>query len=132
MDLKGNKKYKNRSFISSFEFAKTGLITVYKEERNMKKHVASAIAVVLLGFIFKITRFEWLFLLTSVFLVMILEVVNTSVENLVDLITEQHFHPFAKNAKDMAAGAVLLASIFAVIVGLLVFGPHILEILGLF
>lgn len=125
MDLKENKKYKNRNFISSFEFAKSGLVTVFKEERNMKKHAISAILVFIGGFVFQITRIEWLFILLSVFLVIILEVVNTAIENTVDLVTSYHFHSLAKNAKDMAAGAVLLASILAAIIGMIIFIPYI-------
>ncbi|WP_249641513.1 MULTISPECIES: diacylglycerol kinase family protein [unclassified Enterococcus] len=125
MGLKENKKYKNRNFISSFEFAKSGLITAFKEERNMKKHAISALLVFIGGLVFQITRVEWLFVLFSVFLVIILEVVNTAIENTVDLITNYHFHTLAKSAKDMAAGAVLLASILAAIIGMIIFVPHI-------
>lgn len=125
MGLKENKKYKNRNFISSFEFAKSGLITVFKEERNMKKHAISAVLVFIGGFVFQITRIEWLFILLAVFLVIILEVVNTAIENTVDLVTDYHFHLLAKSAKDMAAGAVLLASILAAIIGIIIFTPHI-------
>ena len=125
MGLKENKKYKNRNFISSFEFAKSGLITVFKEERNMKKHAISAVLVFICGFVFQITRIEWLFILLAVFLVIILEVVNTAIENTVDLVTDYHFHLLAKSAKDMAAGAVLLASILAAIIGIIIFTPHI-------
>ena len=125
MGLKENKKYKNRNFISSFEFAKSGLITVFKEERNMKKHAISAVLVFIGGFVFQITRIEWLFILFAVFLVIILEVVNTAIENTVDLVTDYHFHLLAKSAKDMAAGAVLLASILAAIIGIIIFTPHI-------
>lgn len=129
MDLKDKKKYKNRDFVSSFEFAKSGLITVFKEERNMRKHAVVALLAIVASIFFQITRIEWLFIIIAVFLVLILEIINTAIENAIDLSTDYHFHVLAKNAKDMAAGAVLLASILAVIIGLIVFIPYIIQFL---
>lgn len=88
MDLRDNnpqKKWKNREFTASFEFALTGIITAFKEERNMRKHLVSAILVVLAGLIFRVSATEWLFLLMAVFLVIALEIVNSAIENVVDL-----------------------------------------------
>jgi len=124
MDLRDNnpqKKWKNREFTASFEFALTGIITAFKEERNMRKHLVSAILVVLAGLIFRVSATEWLFLLMAVFLVIALEIVNSAIENVVDL----DFSMLAKNAKDMAAGAVLVVSCYAVITGMIVFIPKI-------
>ena len=84
MDLRDNnpqKKWKNREFTASFEFALTGIITAFKEERNMRKHLVSAILVVLAGLIFRVSATEWLFLLMAVFLVIALEIVNSAIEN---------------------------------------------------
>ena len=122
MDLRDNnpqKKWKNR------EFALTGIITAFKEERNMRKHLVSAILVVLAGLIFRVSATEWLFLLMAVFLVIALEIVNSAIENVVDLASNYHFSMLAKNAKDMAAGAVLVVSCYAVITGMIVFIPKI-------
>jgi len=131
MALLGNKKkYKNVDFLSSFDFAVQGLKTVLREERNMRKHVTSAVLAIILGFVFRLSIPEWLWLLLAVFLVIIMETFNTVAENIVDLATNYHFHPLAKAAKDMAAGAVLLTSIFALIVGALIFLPRILVIAG--
>ncbi|SJZ72785.1 diacylglycerol kinase (ATP) [Pilibacter termitis] len=133
MDSNGNKKgFKNRDFISSFEFAYTGIKTVFKEERNMRKHVASGIAAILLGFLLQLNRYEWLWLLLVIFLVIVMETWNTVAENIVDLAVDYHFHPLAKIAKDMAAGAVLMTSIFAGIVGMILFLPKILQFIGKF
>ncbi|MDR0921516.1 MAG: diacylglycerol kinase family protein [Lactobacillales bacterium] len=129
MALNGNnKKFKNRDFRSSLDFAYTGIKTVFREERNMRKHLASAIAAVIFGFLFRLNRYEWLWLIAAIFLVMIMETFNTVAENIVDLITDYHFHPLAKIAKDMAAGAVLMTSIFAGIVGLILFLPKIVDL----
>ncbi|HEM6232949.1 TPA: diacylglycerol kinase family protein [Streptococcus suis] len=128
MDLQENNsknRWKNRELIASLEFAVTGLFTAFKEERNMKKHLASAVLVMLAGLIFQVSVTEWLFLLLSISLVIAFEIVNSAIENVVDLASGYHFSMLAKNAKDMAAGAVLFVSGFAVLVGLMIFVPKI-------
>ena len=126
MDSHDNKnKWKNRDFYSSFEFAFTGILTAFKEERNMRKHAVSAILVLIAGTVFRISAVEWLFLLLSVTLVIAFEIVNSAIENVVDLASDYHFSMLAKNAKDMAAGAVLVVSSFALLTGLIIFVPKI-------
>ena len=129
MDLQDNntnkRKWKNRDVISSLEFALTGIFTAIKEERNMRKHALSALVAILAGLVFRISATEWLFLLMAVFLVIALEIVNSAIENVVDLASNYHFSMLAKNAKDMAAGAVLVVSCYAVITGMIVFIPKI-------
>ncbi|MFR3361417.1 MAG: diacylglycerol kinase family protein [Enterococcus canintestini] len=129
MDLKDKNTHKNKYFITSVEFALTGIQTVFKEERNMRKHVFFGVLALLAGFIFQLSRFEWLWLLLAVFLVWIVEIINTVFENVVDMFTDFHFHPIGKKIKDMAAGAVLLTSFFAVIIGLILFVPKIWQLL---
>ena len=126
MDSQDNKrKWKNRDLISSLEFAITGIFTAIKEERNMRKHAVTALVVILAGFVFQVSRIEWLFLLLSIFLVVAFEIINSAIENVVDLASDYQFYMRAKRAKDMAAGAVLVISGFALIVGLIVFLPKI-------
>ena len=127
MDSQDNnqRKWKNRDLVSSLEFALTGIFTAIKEERNMQKHALSAFLVVIAGFVFQVSAVEWLFLLLSVFLVVSFEIINSAIENVVDLASDYHFSMLAKNAKDMAAGAVLVISGFAVITGLIIFVPKI-------
>lgn len=129
MDLKDKNTHKNKYFITSVEYALTGIQTVFKEERNMRKHVFFGVLALLAGFIFQLSRFEWLWLLLAVFLVWIVEIINTVFENVVDMFTDFHFHPIGKKIKDMAAGAVLLTSFFAVIIGLILFVPKIWQLL---
>lgn len=133
MDLQDNKNYKrkwkNRDVISSLEFALTGIFTAFKEEKNMRSHVLSAVAAIIAGLIFRISATEWLFLLLSIFLVIAFEIMNSAVENVVDLASDYHFSMRAKNAKDMAAGAVLVVSGFAVITGLIIFLPKLWDII---
>lgn len=129
MDLQDNntnkRKWKNRDVISSLEFALTGIFTAIKEEHNMRSHAVSAIVVVFAGLLFQVTAIEWLFLFLSIFLVIAFEIVNSAIENVVDLASDYHFSMLAKNAKDMAAGAVLVVSGFAVVTGLIIFIPKI-------
>ena len=116
MDSQDNKrKWKNRDFISSLEFAITGIFTAIKEERNMRKHALSALVAILAGLVFRISATEWLFLLLSITLVIAFEIMNSAIENVVDLASNYHFSMLAKNAKDMAAGAVLVVSGFALL-----------------
>ena len=119
------KKWKNRTVYASLEFALTGIITAFREERNLRKHAVSASLAIIFFFFFSISRIEWLFLLLAIFLVIFGEIINSAIENVVDLASEYHFSMLAKNAKDMAAGAVLFISLYAVIVGLLIFLPKI-------
>lgn len=119
------KKWKNRTLTTSLEFALTGIVNAYKEERNMRKHLISALLAIIAGAVFHITVTEWLFLLLSIFLVIAFEIINSSIENVVDLASDYHFSMLAKNAKDMAAGAVLLISGYALLTGLIIFLPKI-------
>jgi undecaprenol kinase len=126
MDSQDNKrKWKNRELIASLEFALTGIFTAFKEERNMRKHTLSAILAIVAGFLFGISVTEWLFLLLSVSLVIAFEIMNSALENVVDLASDYHFSMLAKNAKDMAAGAVLVISGFALVTGLIIFVPKL-------
>ena len=126
MDSQDNKrKWKNRELIASLEFALTGIFTAFKEERNMRKHALSAILAIVAGFLFGISVTEWLFLLLSVSLVIAFEIMNSALENVVDLASDYHFSMLAKNAKYMAAGAVLVISGLALVTGLIIFVPKL-------
>ena len=112
----------------SFGYAFEGIGTCIKKERNMKIHCAAAILVVIAGVILKISSLEWCICLTTL-LIMALELVNTAVEAVVDLVTEER-KPLAKIAKDTAAGAVLIAAIMAAIAGIIIFLPKGLTFIG--
>ena len=132
MDSRDNnspKKWKNRTLVASMEFAITGIITAFKEERNMRKHMISAILAIIAGTVFRISVTEWLFLLLAIFLVITFEIINSGIENVVDLASNYHFSMLAKNAKDMAAGAVLIISGYAVLTGLIIFVPKIIALI---
>lgn len=106
----------------SFGYAFEGIFTCIRNERNMKIHITVAALVVIAGWILGLSITEWCICLGLFGLVMALELVNTAVEAVVDLVTTER-HPLAKTAKDTAAGAVLIAAIMAAIVGLLIFVP---------
>lgn len=128
MDLKetdSHRKWKNRSLTASLEFALTGIRTAFKEERNMKNHIFSAVCAITMGLFLKLSVVEWLFLMFSIFLVIILEILNSAIECIVDLATDYHFSILAKKAKDMAAGAVLMMSLCALLTGMIIFLPKI-------
>lgn len=111
--------------IKSFGYAGRGIRTVFATEPNMKIHILITILVLIGGFTFKISTIEWIACLLCIGLVVGMEMINTSIENIVDLVSPD-YHPLAGKAKDIAAGAVLICAIISVIVGLLVFGPKIM------
>ena len=108
----------------SFNYAFEGVIHALRTQRNMRIHFAIAATVLVLAFIYDVTRLELIALMISIAFVLIAEMVNTAVEATIDLSTPS-FDPLAKVAKDMAAGAVLIASVNAVAVGYLVLADRL-------
>ena len=122
------KKAKKPLLYKSFGYAFEGIFTCIRNERNIKIHCTVAILVVIAGAVLGITPTEWCICLTLFGLVIALELVNTAIESVVDLVTTER-KPLAKVAKDTAAGAVLVAAIMAAIVGLIIFVPRIASLL---
>lgn len=120
--------WKNRKFSHSLRHACDGLITLFKEERNFRFELICLSLVVIAGLIFHLPVSEWLWLIAASALVLIAEAANTAIENLTDLASHLHSNDFAKKAKDIAAGMVLLAAAFAVIVAGLIFIPRIIAL----
>lgn len=110
----------------SFSYSYDGFVHVWKNHQNIRVHMIAALLVILLGFILKISRTEFLFILVAIFTVIIAEMINTSLEEMTNLITREH-RMEAKIAKDVAAAVVLLSSIFAVVVGIIIFYPHVMQ-----
>jgi diacylglycerol kinase (ATP) len=111
------------SVLDSFNFAFEGIIHVLRTQRNMRIHFAAAAAVLLAAIATGVDRFELIALLLAISFVLITEMVNTAVEASIDVATTS-FDPLAKLAKDIAAGAVLIATVNAVAVGYLVFSDQ--------
>jgi diacylglycerol kinase len=108
----------------SFSCAIAGLVYCVKTEKNMKIHILAMIVVVIAALVVGLNPVEWGLLILTVFMVLVAETVNTAVEKTVDLVTIE-YHPLAKLAKNLAAGAVLLAAIGSLAMAVVIFGPHI-------
>lgn len=113
-----------KRLVNSFKYALEGILTAFKTEQNMKIHFLIIILVIIFGIILKITKIEWIICIILFALVISLELINTAIENTVDLITTEK-NPKAKIAKDVAAGAVLVSAIASAIIGLIIFVPKI-------
>lgn len=127
--MKETMKKRKNPITESFGYAFEGIWTGIRNERNMKIHCLAIILVTLAGTLFQITATQWCICLLLFALIAALELVNTAIEAVVDLVTEEK-KPLAKIAKDTAAGAVLFAAIISVIIGCIIFLPYVLELLG--
>src|SRR5438270_5743528 len=110
----------------SFNFAFEGIIHVLRTQRNMRIHFAIAVGVLVFALIVDVTKLELIALLISIAFVLIAEMLNSAVEAAIDIATTE-FDPMAKLAKDVAAGAVLIASTNAIAVGYLVFSGKVAD-----
>lgn len=111
--------------IKSFSYAFTGLKTLFNEEHNARIHLVSALIVIVLGFVLKISLTEWISIIIVMSLVFICELINTSLEALADFVSPGK-HPQIKKVKDLAAGAVLISALSALITGIIIFTPKII------
>ncbi|WP_028307595.1 diacylglycerol kinase family protein [Desulfitibacter alkalitolerans] len=121
----------HKKLIKSFYFAVSGIAYAVRTQRNMKIHTLALMLVLIIGSWLELSGLEWSIVLIMAGIVIICEMLNTAMEALVDLET-QDYHPLAKTAKDVAAGAVLIASALSIIIGLLIFGPKVLIKLNIF
>lgn len=122
------KKTGKNPLYKSFGYAFEGIFAGIRGERNMKIHCFAAVCVVVAGVLFHISVTEWCICLVLFGLILSLELVNTAIEAVVDLVTEDK-KPLAKLAKDTAAGAVLIAAVMATMAGLLIFVPKLISFL---
>lgn len=113
-------------FSVSLGHALDGIDYTLSHERNFKIEITFAFLVSIMGFVFKISIMEWLALVLTMSMVLALEMVNTAIERCVDLATSD-YKELAKASKDVAAGAVLIMSMFSVIIGIIIFLPKIIE-----
>jgi diacylglycerol kinase len=111
-------------FIASFRYAFSGLWYALRTQRNVRVHVLMGTLAVLLGIILRISSVEFAMIFVAITSVFIAEMFNTVIELCIDLASPD-YHPLAKVAKDVAAGAVLLSAMLAVVIGLFVFGPRL-------
>jgi len=116
---------KNR--LKSFVYAFKGIKQVVVSQHNMWIHIVFALLAIALGFMFEINATEWIAIVLSIGLVLTAEIFNTAIESLVDLISP-NFNEKAGKIKDIAAAAVLITAITAVIIGMIIFSPHIINL----
>jgi len=118
--------YKTSSnLLISFKYAFSGIRYVLKTSRNFKIQLIFAVTTLIIGFLLKISLSNYMILIATIFSVLILEILNTSIESIVDLLVKKEFSSLAKISKDTSAGAVLLASINSVIIAVYIFVPKL-------
>ena len=126
MDKKKDSRLYNKNFLEAWKNAFSGIAYAFKTQRNLRIQLIAGIIIIILGFVLKISPSEWAILSFAVFFVLGSEMMNTALETAVDLTTEE-YHIKAKLAKDTAAGAVVLASINAVVVSYFLFADKIVQ-----
>ena len=118
--------YKTSSnVLKSFKYAFSGISYVLKTSRNFKIQLIFAVTSLMIGFLLQISQSNYVILIATIMSVLILEILNTSIESIVDLVVKKEFSSLAKISKDTSAGAVLLASINSVIIAVYIFFPKI-------
>lgn len=126
MSLKSKDK---RTFKGSVKNCLDGISYVTKNEKNFKREIVLGIIALILSYILKIDKIEFIIVLTMICLVLTAEIINTAIERTVDLVTKE-YHELARIAKDVSAGSVLVTSIFSLIIGIIIFIPKIITLLG--
>lgn len=114
----------NNHRILSFKYAFVGIMSALKEEPNLKFHFVIALLIIILSFIFKLSRPDWVMIILLMGFVISVELTNTAIEAVVDAFINKE-HPGAKLAKDISAGAVLISAITAGAIGIIIFLPYI-------
>ena len=120
-----------KNHLDSFRYAVEGIVHVFRTQKHMRFHFLTVVLVLFIGLLLRLTRVEMAVLFIAISGVLVAEMMNTAIESVVDMVT-QAYHPLAKLAKDIAAGAVLIASLTAALVGgILFFGSNQLKTLHL-
>ena len=117
--------------IVSFKHAFRGIAEVLRSQHNAWIHTTATVIVVIAGIYFQVTRLEWCWLVAAMAFVWVAEAFNTALENLADAVVKD-VDPLIGKAKDIAAGAVLIAAAGAAIIGLLILGPYIINLISRF
>ena len=115
----------SKNVLISFKYAFSGIYYVLKTSRNFRIQLIFALTSLIIGLLLQISLSNYVILVATIMSVLILEILNTSIESIVDLVLKKEFSSLAKISKDTAAGAVLLASINSVIIAVSIFVPKI-------
>lgn len=118
---------KNRSLKKSFLYAFRGIAKAFQTESNMRRHIMFGAVAILLAALLRFSPVEWAILTLTISSVMVTELLNTAVEYSIDMTCGDNYSKIAEYAKDIAAGATLLAAISAVIIGAILYLPKLLE-----
>ncbi|HRN96224.1 MAG TPA: diacylglycerol kinase family protein [Candidatus Levybacteria bacterium] len=113
--------------LRSFRYAWHGFVHIWQQHQNIRFHMLMAVIAIVLSYVLKISYVEYLFVLITIFFVIISEMMNTAIEEMTNLITTDHKKE-AKIAKDVAAAAVFLSAAFSLIVGAIIFLPRIFSL----
>ncbi len=117
-----------RKMCQTFGYARAGIAILLFKEKHSLILLLGGIAGLLLAWLLKVNKIEWMFVILGIVLIYVAEALNTAIEQVVDMVSPE-YHPMAKKAKDVAAGAVLIAVIMAALIATLVFGPKIAALL---
>lgn len=123
----GQQTQKNKTFLQSFRHAFDGVLYSVRQERNMRKHFVMCSLVIILGWVCQVSVLEWLWLAQCMAFILFAELINSVVEIVVDAVTQHQYFEWAKHAKDMTAGAVLICACYTVCVGTIIFVPKLLS-----
>lgn len=123
------KQKPKRGYFYSFIYAVQGIAHFFQYEQNAKSHGVATLLVIALGFYVNLSHAEWAIVLLCCGLMLCAEALNTAIERVVDLCCPE-YHELAKQAKDVAAGAVLVLAIIVAIIGCIIFLPYLMEIVA--
>ena len=134
MDIKHDTKelakkqtlYHKRPISNSFRYAGRGILQVFRSERSFRLQILIFAITIIAGFVFRVTGIEWVFIMVAGGIVLVCEMINTAIEYVTDLVTEE-YRILAKHIKNISAGAVLVSTIVAAVIGLIIFVPYLIE-----
>ena len=129
LNQRGQSFKTSKNFYESLNYAYSGIVYCFKYSRNFRIQILCSLITFVLGLILKLNGIESIVILATIFSVLILEILNTSIESLVDLVVGKKYSEFAKICKDCSAASVLLASINSIFVAAFIFFPKIKMIL---
>ncbi len=115
--------------LESFKYAFNGLKILILEEHNARIHILATILVIISGFLFEISTLEWLAIIFAIGFVVACEIINSAIENLADFISPNK-NEIIKKVKDLSAAAVLISALTAIVVGIIVFLPKMINYVG--
>ncbi len=122
------KRFSMIARVRSLKHGYRGLKVIFKTQHNSWLQIFSVVLTVLAGYLLKISSIEWILIILAIVIVFFAEAINTAIEIDIDL-TSPEFHPYARDTKDVAAGAVMIAMFGAFLIGFIIFIPKIIQIL---